>query len=76
VITLRECTECGRSYDPDDPRKPGKVSVCGRCGEDDVSRVRGFTVQEGKCSSTVELVSEKHFDAMRKLQRVGSVTTH
>jgi hypothetical protein len=75
--TIRNCDECGREYYADDPKKPGRFSVCGACGADgEVGRVHGFTVQDGKNDQGTQIMSREKFDAIKKLARVGIVVTH
>lgn len=78
MTPLRSCVDCGRAYDPSDPRKAGKISQCDACGRaaGEVSRVKGYMIADSKCSSSIQIGPAEEIDELRRVARIGSVVTH
>jgi hypothetical protein len=75
--TIRNCDECGREYYAEDPKKPGRFSVCDACGADgEITRVKGFMIADSKCSSSILIDTAEKIDELRRVARIGSVVTH
>jgi len=70
---VRECIDCGKEYDPDEPGKPGRITQCAECGSRvEVERVKGVTTFDSKDDRNLQLVSKREFDELKRQRRCSS----
>ena len=70
------CADCSDIFVPT-PDKPGRIDQCAVCGgENEVERLKGITINEGKNTRSTVIVPAAVADEFNRLSRVGSVVTH